>query len=255
MYNEMRKYMDILNEYDNPHGGYLLNKLMETTLPSDIEEKFGRVLFGDFLRKRGSDNNEPDTKYEKAIFSFVWAWFKGYHHRDDVQAKIQELSQMKDNYPTLLKPDPASKAPVLYRTIYSDQGTQELDRQIYDNSIAKDTGQLLQLAKPITYTPKRLAESWSSSLESIIEISEHYRYHKGMGKFPENYIIGAKIPDNERLFKTDFTNAVYDATKHGLFDQDEIMNEVIRVSDRPIQGTVYVMKDNPIVKRIGHEST
>ena len=217
-----------------------------TVLPG-LEEKFGRVLFGDWQYENGvRPEHEQDTEYEERVFTMVQNWFWGSTYAWDIQETLEGLSHLKDNYPTLLKPDSAERFPYLFRALQlplplpplNRQETElpkEYDPELSDISLKSrslktlnqvQNYKLVDTKKKITYHPRNTAESWTVSLKSALDI-----IHNHFGTFPSKVaVIKAAVPDEERLFKLKFTLKMYRSMKQF---------EIIRVSDNPIEAEVF----------------
>ena len=219
--------------------------LTENITP-DLEKKFGRVLFGEWQhKKKMRSDREKDTAYEGELLYYVESWFAGKTSGKFVQKRMIELSKIKDNYPTLLLPDPAANFPKLYRGIAKGFKPEETEHYFGQN--AKNTkdihieksgdrkirmrNQVYQLKKTInstTYKPKRIAESWTTSVKFAIDI-----LHNHLGEDTLNIvIIEAKVPENERLLNIQTSNNMYSMKQ----------NEIIRVSNKPIEAKLYYVE-------------
>ena len=222
-----------------------------TILP-DIEKKFGRVLFGDWQYENGvRPEHEQDTEYEERVFTMVQNWFWGKTYDLDIQETLEGLSVLKDNYPTLLKPDSAQRFPYLYRALRMPLPFTEPDRELTkmpmdyepemsDISIKSRSRvrgtfqqvqnyQMIDTKQTIMYHPKATAESWTVSLKSALDIQTNH-----FGNFASKIaVIKAAVPDEERLFKLKFTLKMYQSMKQF---------EIVRVSDNPIQAEVFYFR-------------
>ena len=225
--------------------------LIENITP-DLENKFGRVLFGDWQYKNGiRPDHEKDTEYEEQIFQDINDWYNGGQFTIDSQRAMIELSKLKDNYPTLLKPNPSSKFPYLYRgmdiSMMYDQhkrffrrGDREVDDEQPINFKSRDTNpwrdrrttsaKFVKAKEPINYKPRRTAESWTVSLKLAIDMSVN---HFGR-QMHHTVIVKAKVPDEERLFKIQVSNKLYPYMKQ---------YEIIRVSEKPIEAELFYLTD------------
>ena len=207
-----------------------LEQLIEKRITPELEKKFGRILFGDFQRQAGlTTKTEKDTKYEREVYDNLYHWIYGEQNIRKVQNNIIELSRLKDNYPTLLKPDSIKRFPKLYRGLYGDRvrswGKHEGE---YVGRVGKRRPAKLMKAKEmIYYKPKRICESWTTSKTSAYEFLKMNRPYFDPRRA---IIIEAKVPIEERLFKLKFTNNIHDE------------NEVVRVSNKPIDAVVYYLE-------------
>ena len=209
-----------------------------------IRKQFGDILFGDWqYKKRLRPEREKDTKYESAVFKEIQRWFGGGMASADIQKTIEYMSKMKKYYPELLKPDSMSRIPKLYRGIprtavnWEEQTKySEFDRNIEiksrDPDIEEDkiiqNYRLVKTKKDITYKPFRMAESWTISIRSAIDIMVNHFWSD-----PKSVIIyEAVVPDEERLFKIKFSNKMFPTKQY----------EVVRVSNKPIKATAYLIE-------------
>ena len=215
----------------------------------EIRKKFGRILFGDWQRsERLTRHTEKDTKYERKIFSILynqWFWNSSWSStkRNNVLNVLEELSELKDNYPTILKPDPASKYPVLYRALIVKRTDKELKKfhkklfiqrknyEIVDEKFGRVVYKLGD--KDVhQYTPKREAESWTISFKHAFKfirtVSTNYGTDYSNAGRPF-IIYAAKVPEEERLFKLRFTNKIFETPEY----------EIVRLSNKPIEASMY----------------
>ena len=216
-----------------------------TNIPLDIEEKFGRVMFGDWqYENKIRPTREKDTEYEQKVFKYIQKWFIGENQTNEVQDAILELSQLKDNYPTLLKPDPSSRFPYLYRGIYNyKKYFPNLPEPDYEEIIKYRTrttrwrnAEVAQRQTVVIdgegttmYEPIKLAESWTISWKSAMDLLINFAH-----KDPEDCVVfKAKVPDDERLFKLHVTLKMFNYPKQ---------YEVIRVSEKPIEAEVFYFR-------------
>ena len=241
-----------------------IQHLFEDIAP-DMEKKFGRVLFGDWQKQHGfRTEKERDTEYEKQIFHYMDSWFKGAHYLEEVQDAMIELSKLKDDYPTLLKPTQRENTKYLYRGVRMNKLEGEMARNIWDSDISHDKKYkdhelpvldvkrrdksdlrdikhmwsddwiekqfnkyiLYKSKEPILYQSRQTAESWTLSMKSAIDVLvNHFAVR------PYDVIVfEAEVPTEERLFSIKFTNKMYSRQKQ---------YEIIRVSDKPIKAQVY----------------
>ena len=233
--------------------------LIEDITPN-LEKKFGRVLFGDFQHTHGiRSDHEKDTEYEEEVFKTLNMWFGGQSSRQEVQATIKGLSKLKDNYPTLLKPEPSSKFPYLYRGLYNfdisthdyknafiqqvrskhasdDDNIETMNIKTRDADVKKFKPhkqiEYIKDSNQAIYKPIYAAESWTVSLKMAVDILVNH-----FGEPPNDVmILKAKVPDSERLFSLRFTNKVYVMKQF----------EVVRVSKQPIKCEIFHIKgDDP----------
>lgn len=225
-----------------------LRQIFEKELPPQVEEEFGRVLFGDWQYAQGlRPDHEKDTEYEKMVYHEVVRWFKGAADEEAIQHIMQQLSSVQEYYPTLLKPDSSSRFPWLYRSVasmdlkkqfigkFSPPPTQRKklnfkSRMRMRAGIEKRSELIINaMPEPVQYKPRQLAESWTVSLQSAIDIQVNYFLEN-----PKHIVIfQAPVPDAERLFKLKFTMKMFTNTKEF---------EVIRVSNRPINAMLYYLE-------------
>ena len=194
-----------------------------------LEKQFGRILFGDWQFTTGlTKHHEPDTNYEKQVYKAVKDWIEGEHNKVKTQNKIIELSRMKDDYPTLLRPDSASKFPKLYRGLYGHTAKGKFRRINSKSSYTmtlKGGTSLYRSELKMEYKPKKLAESWTTSKKAAYEF---LKYQQGYFDPKKVIIIEATVPQDERLFKTRTMNLL------GVKE-----HEIIRVSKKSLLVTVY----------------
>ena len=234
--------------------------LNESIDPETIE-KFGKILFGDHIERNFPNReHERDTQYEKHVFHWIRAWFDGWGGAPSRNAII-ELSKLKDDYPTLLEPDPVSRFPNLFRTLdtsqhdvdsdeirdikqamaihYNDPGDpQQLniksrDEHTIDHGRKYGNAQIQTGRKPFLYKPMHPVESWTVSLKMAIDISVNQFDEIGAAnKTPGRIvIIEAAVPQEERIFKIKFTNTMYLTRQY----------EIVRVSDKPIEAKIHYL--------------
>ena len=215
----------------------------------EIRKKFGRVLFGDWQRsERLTKRIEKDTKYEKKIFSLIyneWFWnntWASAKKNNKVLQTLKELSEIKDNYPTILKPDPVSKYPILYRALIvkrTDEDlrkfhkklfTQRKNYEIVDKKFGRVIYKLGEEAHQ--YKPKKEAESWTISFKHAFKFIRSVDTNYGTDYFNAGkpfIIYAAKVPEEERLFKLKFTNTLFETPEY----------EIVRLSNNPIKASMY----------------
>jgi len=180
----------------------------------DAEKKFGKFIFGDFLKM-----DEPDTKYEKDVFKKIKD-FVGGHYRDVSKQKIiktlKELLKYKKDY-DVLKPNGTT----LYRAIaYS--------------SVKKEMGDIGN--KKFTLKPKDEIQSWTTNQNRAEELSNILFD----GEKYETYIImKAKFKKDELLFNSDFLNKVA-SLQFGLSSYAE--DEIIHIGKAPIKVNIVFTK-------------
>ena len=210
---------------------------------SEIRKKFGRVLFGDFQYSRElTKEREKDTKYENKIFKYVSDWFYDTGNNLNSIKAMRELSKLKDDYPTILEPDPISKYPALYRALLVRRTNKELNkihktlfaqRKNYQIIGEKGNHIIYKLGdNNHQYKPKREIESWTTTFNNAFKFIKKVDSNYGMDYSNAGQpiiIYAAKVPQEERLFKLKFTNK--------MFDYPE--SEVIRISNKPILSTMY----------------
>ena len=205
-------------------------ELFENKLSPELEKKFGRILFGEWMQQEGmTRREEPDTRYESSVLDFVRGWCVGRHRDTKVQNKIIELSRIKDDYPTLLMPDSLNKYPVLYRALYGKQFSKWRHNDNSEKVGKIKSGNIYKYPKKFEYKPQKICEGWTISKRSAFEfMSGNVAYFD-----PRKVIIlEAEIPLDERLFKIKFLNTL---TKN----QE---SEVIRVSKNPVMANVYYVE-------------
>ena len=217
--------------------------LFEADITPEMEERFGRVLFGDWQYSKGlTKERERDTEYEKKVFELLQEWFAGGQLDENVQKAMRALSLLKDNYPTILKPDkteflyrglefafrePSDDFPDVFELENIKDHDLELKKGTYMSAIDKSKFQIFKVPRTYTYRPEKYAESWTTSLEMAINIfANHFT-----SDTDEVIYIKARVPMEQRLFGLHFTNTMY-----GLMKQ----NEVIRVTTDPIEVEVFV---------------
>lgn len=210
-----------------------------------IRQKFGDILFGNFQYSVGlQKNKEKDTRYESEIFKQISNWFFQAGSRKDMFKALKELSQLKDMYPTILKPDPISKYPKLYRAIRIKWNSIKLKQLAQEYEGREDIEyvgvvngyKVFKFNEPHEYKPKASVESWTTTFKNAINfvkewnMQEYDREDFNDPKLNRMFIYEAAVPEEERLFKLRFTNK--------MFDYKE--SEVVRLSGKPIPAIIYL---------------
>ena len=224
----------------------------------EIRKKFGNILFGNFQDTSGLKRNEErDTKYERAIYQQVRNWFYQAGSKKDIFKALKELSQLKDNYPTILKPDPIAKYPKLYRSLIIGRQSIKLKQmaQKYKNRddieyVGSVNGyRVFKFNELQEYKPRASVESWTTTLKNAVNFVKEYNMETlktvdfNNPELNRMFIYEAEVPEEQRLFKLRFTNK--------MFDYKE--SEVIRLSTKPIQANIYfAIKGGRKIARTNH---
>ena len=211
----------------------------------EIRKKFGNILFGNFQNMAGlKQNEERDTKYEAIVFRQVSNWFFQSGSRKDMFKNLKQLSQLKDMYPTILKPDPIAKYPKLYRSLRIKTGSIKLKQMARDYKDRDDIEyvglvkgyKIFKFNELQEYKPKASVESWTTTLGNAVNFVKAWNMeamYKDDFNNPElnrMFIYEAEVPEEQRLFKLRFTNK--------MFDYKE--SEVVRLSSKPIPAIIYL---------------
>ena len=134
----------------------------------DAAEKYGKILFGDFRKKK-----ESDTEAEKKLFKALQAYYIRYEKMD--LDTIKELIKIRKHYPDILKPK--KKIKYVYRTTTETKKKQhkllsqkyklgkEYKLKVKKSSIFHNN-EMLEL-KGVSYKPHNNMQSWSTDLEWV----------------------------------------------------------------------------------------
>ena len=192
------------------------------------ELKLGRILFGDFRKKK-----ERDTKLEKEIFNTLSGYVgsKVYSKRKLAQMLL-DLKAVQDKYPDVLKP---AKKGVYYRMVgIKGEKQKDLKKQImisgykgYDRN--DPSGKLV--VKDIIYNTQSPFESWTTDFK----VAE--KFHHGQRDFGAPVILRAIIPEKQMIFNSKFMNLL---AKEVLGVKE---SEVLRISKEPIKVDVLLNKE------------
>jgi len=215
--------------------------LKERITSKEIALKFGDILFGDY-RKKG----EKDTEYEAKIFNALYNWVSGsYMHgkyRKNFNLVINELKQLKTQYPDVLKPT----TNVLYRLM-------DMDLNNFKNDIIffkKENNRWYNPVKHL-YTPLSYVTSWTTS-EGVafgfknkpvgLAIDRSIPYN-----FSIRIVAKATFPDDELLFNPSFFNSLsLEITKNR-------QNEILHLGKKPIKVN-YIFDDASFFTLLGQIS-
>ena len=210
----------------------LTDLIFEQKIPPDIEEAYGLVLFGEWQKHNGMNVPfERDTEYEKQVMKILNKWFTSININRSERDELFNLSQVVDFYPNILKPDPVSKYPYLYR------GLSNVTRSFPRDKNAKKIGQLsikykefeiFKSYKSIEYEPQNFLESWTISIEKGIEfLTNNYEYETGF------VIIKAAVPESERMFNLKFTEIINEMEEQ----------EVVRAARDSISAEIFFVNE------------
>ena len=215
------------------YGGSTTVIQESTSIPSDMRNVFGKILFGEWQHGEGLTKEfEADTEYEKKVLNAVQRWIGSGGFNNERYEYFKVLSSATPYYPTLLKPPTEDEEPFLYRGILKSASVMPLHHDKFEKISTSDGGYVVgrytiyKYQGQEKYIPKQPVESWTISFNDAMEFVDN---NYGGETWGEMIIFEAAIPNKERLFNAKFTNAI------GSWDE----NEIIRLSKKPIQANIY----------------
>lgn len=214
-------------------NGFQNNALTEQSIPQEIKEKFGEVLFGSI---RGG--MERDTSYEAYVFRKVFSYFSGEGMTRALSAEIedvfQELLSIKGYYPDVLKPGVRG---FIFRGIaLNDPKTIDKFRSMgfLTPNNYKEIGNGKAVAKNLQYYPRHFIESWTDDVffaKYMASTSSPVTLLDQEPRSTEAYLIieTKQYDPSELLFSTEFTNLL-DREMGKKYEESEI----VRLSKNPV---------------------
>lgn len=191
-------------------------------------QNFGKYLFGEFRQFYG-DIKEPDTNFEKNIFSLVTKFVRGEYvnkAKDAILIKaFKELVKCKRKYGMILTPNKT----LLYRgLLLSIDGVKTLKFKKINNYYARSVD-------TYKYTSKSVVQSWTPNLKLANQFLD------GLDMDDKNVpsIIEHDFKnDKELLFNTKFMNEV--STSVGF----DIEDEIVRIDNKAVPCFVHILTDD-----------
>lgn len=183
-----------------------------------VAERFGDILFGSVRNLP-----EKDTQYERKVYNRIDQWVAGDFMDGSSQADVvhimQELRELKNEFPDVLKPD----ATLLYRGVNSDR-IKSLGLKKED---FKQKGEFMVSKRSVVYKPRSFIQSWTTSAMKAYDFVDMIRASYAV-------IYKVQFKEDDLLFNSKFLDVV------GNMDQDEI----IHIGNDPINAVVMIYKND-----------
>lgn len=193
-------------------------ELLEKISKSKAEELFGQELFGEL---RGLQ--ERDTEFEKKVFSEIEKFINSNKKSKEFVKFMKLLRDSKIHFPDVLKTD----AKTVYRG--STIPSEELSEYLNKESIKKFGKNVIEIPN-YTYYPKGQVQSWSKNTKVVLR---DFALSMNMKLIPVMY--ETKV-DDDFIFSTKITNFI------AMYSGYPKEYEIIRVSDKPIKTTLYIIE-------------
>ena len=253
----------IMNSFEH----FVREFLIENEEFKTIEDKYGKILFGEIRKLK-----EPDTNYEEDQFNDLMNFLSTSYGRglnNDIVKTFKELLKLKKKFPKVLEPP---KYKELYRGFTANSLSKGSDKykeilKLVEKSL-EDPSKLdkyprittghhkdlkfVKLPKSLKYTykPRSEVQSWSTDKGVASRFTNIQTDTLGtaiIGRI--SCIIAGNPPRNEMLFNDKFVNLAL--TRGRTEDNGEF--EVIRISKKPVKCEIYIAE--PFMELMVHEQT
>jgi hypothetical protein len=216
-------------------------KLLDILKEDDVEDTFGKVIFGsdkEYARIQGKDV-ERNTKAETELIQAIANWVEGSYPSEVSKIlwrKYDVLKKASSVFPQILKPR-TTNGTDLYRGVSSLNV--ELKSKLLKTKPSDwmEDGGKWRYTKPVVYKPHQVIQSWTSNQEVAWGFSiEVGTVFGGMLTTKQN---------DEFLFNQDFISLVYSRESNSKVDEEEVLHFGKTFTD-----DVYIIVTAPMFKEI-----
>jgi hypothetical protein len=216
-------------------------KLKDILSEADTDPKtvFGNIAFGDesddefykkFVRLQGKTGSEKNTKIENQIFTLLSKWTG--ESTGNIANKLYNYESLfraaSKKFPTIFKPDTPNGTEMYRGLKYTSTKLISFLKKTSPKDwkrIKIGNGEYVKYSKPITYTPERQVQSWTTSKSvannfgwtSVLISKQNNEYlfsQKSM-----NILSGGEDEKEVMHFGKEFSDDVYIALSMSFFKQ------------------------------------